>query len=105
MKSAPDYKCPICSVPETTGQESNNQIEPVPPGADPVPSQRNINIIPEPDRECDVPAAPEFPDTGRKIRTSEVLSKMDPQKPGSAQGDIGIAGKITVYLDGEQKGG
>ena len=41
----------------------------------PVPSQRNVEIVPEPARERNVPASPEIDHRGRRVGLQEVFRK------------------------------
>ncbi len=50
-----------------------------------------------------MPAAPEFPDGEREIRAFEICHQLNAEQSGTADGDIGITGEITVYFDGEHQ--
>ena len=51
-----------------------------------------------------MPFTPELPDTARKVRAFEILHQFDSKQSGGAQGDVGIAGEVTVNLYGKEKG-
>ena len=51
-----------------------------------------------------MPSAPEFPDRERKIRAFKVGHQLNAKKSGTSDGDVRIAGKITVDLDGKHQG-
>ena len=46
-----------------------------------------------------MPAPPEIGNTVGKKRIVEVLQKAEPQHPSKADGHVGIAGKVEIYLE------
>ena len=50
-----------------------------------------LHIIPEPGRKRNMPAAPEFFDGKRKVRTFEIGHQADAEQSGTADSNIGIA--------------
>ena len=74
------------------------------PFCDPVAAERNINIIPEPGGQGNMPAAPEFLDGKGKIGAFEIRHQTNPEHPGAADGNVGVTRKITVDFDCEHQG-
>ena len=74
----PDHIAPACPMPETTGEKSHKQIKiPSYPPA-PVPSQRNIDIIPEPGTQRYMPPVPEVGNAHCKVRRVEIFHEIKP---------------------------
>ena len=55
-----------------------------------VAAQRNIDIIPEPCGEGNMPAAPELSDGKGEIRAFKVCHQINAEEPGTSDGDVGI---------------
>ncbi len=66
---------------------------------DAVSTERNVKIIAHPLTERHVPAAPEFGDAARNVRTVEVFRKSKSHHPSQADCHVGIARKIEIYLE------
>ena len=85
-------------MPKAAGQKGHKQIKAVPEFGASASAQRNINIVPEPCRQRDVPSAPKLLDRGREIRTFEVCHQVDAKQLRRTDGNIRIAGEIAIYL-------
>ena len=87
-------------MPEAAYQKDGQHIDAPADRRYPVSAQRDIDVIPEPAGKGNMPAAPEFLDPPGKIRTVKIPSAADSQQISHADGDIRVAGKITVELEG-----
>ncbi len=67
-----------------------------------VAAQRHVQVVPEPPRQADVPAAPEVGHAGGEVRMVEVLHEPEAHDPRHPAGDVGVAGEVAVDL--ERKG-
>ena len=67
----------------------------------PVAAEGNVDIVPKPGGQRNVPAAPKFFDGKRKVRALKVCCKLYAEKLCAADGDIRITGEITVDFNGE----
>ena len=105
VNTAPEKEGQTAAVPEAADQKGEKKIQAVPKTSRPAAAKRNIHIIPKPGGQGDVPAAPELPDRKGKVGISEIGCKLHAKEPRTADGDIRIAGKITVNLDGEHHRG
>ena len=100
----PQNKVPACPVPQT-GQHPDNENVPQPFCLRyAVSAERNIDVVPEPGAEADMPAPPEFGDGAGDIRVVEILLK--PETENSAESDchIAVAGKVKIELQGKAHG-
>lgn len=68
-------------------------------------AQGDVQVVGEPAGQADVPPPPEIPDGTGSVGLSEVLGKPDAHEPGTAHGDIGVAGEVAVDLQGKEHGG
>ncbi len=101
MIRPPEDKDPVGAVPQAGQEHDDGQIpQGVPPGAAIAP-QGDVQVVPEPGGQRNVPPAPKFRGRPGKIREPEILHEVDPQQFGGPPGDIGITGKIGVNLEGE----
>ena len=101
---SPHDKIPGGSVPET-GEEPDHQkiAEPFGEG-DTVSSEGDINVITKPGAEGDMPSAPEFGNTCRKIGIIEILREFKTKDPAETDSHIAVAGEIEIDLQGEGNG-
>ena len=64
-------------------------------------AQGEIEVIPEPLRQADVPPVPEVAGAGGEIRQVEVERQLKTQAPGHPAGHVGVSGKVAVDLKSE----
>lgn len=101
VQAAPYKVGQTAAVPESAHEESDHKIQTVPPFGNAAAAQRDIDIVPEPGGERDVPPAPKFLDGEGEVGTLEVGHQVDAEQLGAAYGYVGVAGKIAVDLYGE----
>ena len=95
---APEHKIPACPVPQAGEQPHHGDIENLPGQPLAVAPQGDVHILLKPGGQRDVPAPPEFRDTGADIGIVEILQKLEAEHPPQADGHIRIAGEIEVDL-------
>ena len=95
----PQHEGPVGPVPYTTYGKDNNRIERPARHPHTVASEGNVEVVAEPRRERDMPAAPEFLDAATKIRCLEVVGQREAHSQRTAQGDAGIAEEVAVNLE------
>ena len=66
-----------------------------------VAAERNVDVVADEPWESHVPFSPEALDVCGKIGEVEVFRDFESETAGTADGDMGVAGKVTVYLDAE----
>ena len=66
--------------------------------ADPVASQGNIHIVPEPGAQGDVPPPPEFSDALGGVGVVKVFQKAEAKHLPQTDGHVGVSGEIIVEL-------
>ena len=91
------------TVPDPGNGKGDHLVEDPAGLADAVPAHRNVHVVLEPGGQRDVPSAPEFGNILGEIRRIEVLHQADIHAACRTDGDIGIAGEVTVDLDRESK--
>ena len=104
MIGTPSNEGPIGSVPKTAQKENNESVPNYFCLAHSAAAQRNINIIPEPSRQRDVPTAPKLRNITAEIRHVEVPHQLNAEQFGRAYGNVGITREVAVDLEGEEDG-
>src|SRR5699024_6690662 len=69
-----------------------------------VAAQGDIEVIPEPGGQRDMPPAPELGVGAGKVGCLEVIDQIDAQHLGRSHGDGGAAPEVAVQLDAEENG-
>ena len=87
VKQTPYNKRPLSTMPQTTDKEHNQQIEILSCLSLSASSQRNIQVIPEPTGQADMPSSPEFRYRTGKIRRVKVLHQAESHDLCCAPGD------------------
>ena len=95
---APDDERPFRAVPQPAQQEDDHQIEIRPVRAGSASAERDIEIVPEPGGQRDVPAAPEFGDRLGDVGIVEIERKIDADHQAEADRHIRVAGKVEIDL-------
>ena len=101
MERAPNDEGPSRAVPDAGNEKSNEKISIRAQQAAAVSAQRDIDVIPEPTRETDVPARPEFTQASRQIGVVEIKDEIEPHQLGDSPGHVGVAAEIEKYLPSE----
>lgn len=71
-----------------------------------VAAQGDVEVVLQPVAEGDMPAFPEPGGVGGLVGRVEVEGQVEAHEHGHADGDVGIAGEVGIYLQGvEQQGG
>src|SRR6185437_8675889 len=89
---------PACAMPEPAQEEHGEQIEPCARLTLAIAAERDIQIIPKPRRQRQVPAVPEFLDRRSDVWVIEVLEELETQHPAKADGHVGVTGEVEVDL-------
>ncbi len=101
LMRAPQYEVPIGAVPESAQRHGQHQVAVSLHRAATAAAQRNVEIVAQPLRQCEMPAAPVFGDAGGQIWTAKVLREMEPQQQRHADGHVRIPGEIEEHLYAE----
>lgn len=91
-------------MPQTTHQKDDKGIADDFGFGGTAASQWNIDIVTKPGGERNMPATPEFGYVTAEIRHVEVAHQLNAKQFGATYRYIGITGKITIYLKGEENG-
>ncbi len=96
---APEDVGQTAAVPESTHQKGDKEVQAVAPLRHPVAAEGNVDIVPEPCGQRNVPAAPKFLDGKGEVRAFKVCGKINPEKFCAADGDIRVAREIAVNFN------
>ena len=91
-------------MPQTTHQKDDKGIADDFGFGSAAASQGNVDIVTKPGGERNMPATPELGYVTAEIGHVEVAHQLNAEQFGATYGYIGIAGKIAVYLKGEENG-
>ena len=105
VQGAPEDEVPGRAVPDTADHHGEEKVAKVPRLAHPAAAQGDIEVIPEPGTQGDMPSPPEIADAGGKVGGVEVFQQADAQQLGKAQGHAGVAAEIQIDLQGVGEGG
>lgn len=101
---APSNEGPIRTVPETRQQEDDEGVPDDFRLRDTTAAQGDVDVIPEPSRQGDVPTTPKFSNVTTEIRHVEVPHQFNSKQLGRAYSNVGIAREVAVDLEGEKDG-
>ena len=85
-------------MPQSAEQHGHEQVDISPEPSPPAAAQRDVDIIPKPAGQADVPAPPEIRGILRQIGHIEIPAQVKIPDRGDSNGHVGIAGKVTVDL-------
>src|SRR5258708_1246588 len=102
MIHSPKTKMPAGSMPKPANKHSHHEINEFPHQTDPVSSQGNINVIPDPATEGHVPTAPKLRDVRRDIREIEINRQVQPNHLPQPNGDIAVTPEVKEDSDGKK---
>ncbi len=98
MQRAPDYEVPTGAMPQAADHHGDDQID-VRHDFRTLAGQRKIQIIAQPVRKRDVPAAPEIGEVHSGVWHLEIFRQLNPKQQRGADRDVGVARKVVVDLE------
>ena len=104
MIRAPNNESPIGTMPEAAQKEDHKSVPNDFSFAHSATAQGDINIIPKPSRQGNVPPAPKLSNVPTEIRHVEITHQFYAEQLGRAYGYVGITREITVNLESEEDG-
>ena len=87
-------------MPEAGQAPDDQQVADLLAPGDPVAPQGDVQIVPEPAAQGDVPPPPKLGDRPGDIGVVEILQKVEAKHPADADGHVGVAGEVEVDLKG-----
>src|SRR5258708_3530681 len=102
MDRAKDDKRPICAMPETGENHSDEEISRGFPLAMCTSAERNVQIIAKPGAQADVPAAPEILKTIGEEGLAEIDHEMEAQQLSASARDIAVTAEVSINLPGKR---
>lgn len=85
-------------MPEPAEEKHQELVQGLAQRALPPAAQGDVEVVPEPERERDVPAPPEVRYAHGGIGVLEVLGAAEAQRPAQAQGHVAVTGEVEVQL-------
>ena len=76
----PNHEGPSGAVPQPAQQHRDEQVQVRPPAPAAVSAERDIQVVPQPLREGDVPTPPELCHVAREVGLRKVDPEMDPEE-------------------------
>ena len=105
VEQSPGQERPVGPVPDAGEQPHYEQVADVfGPGVHPAAPQGEVDVVPEPGGQGDVPPPPEFGDGPGDVGVIEVLQEVEAKHLAQADGHVGVAGEIVVDLQGVAQG-
>ena len=98
MPQAPQHEIPRGPVPQPRAEEHDALVHLGAQLALAVASQGNVQVIPEPGGQADVPPPPELLDGGADVGVVEVFQKLEAEHAPQADGHVAVAGEVEVDL-------
>ncbi len=96
MPRPPDHEEPCRAVPQAAEQHRDHEVAVLPESPAAIASERNVQVIAQPERERHVPAPPEVARIGGLVRAVKILGKANGKEMAEANGHVGVAGEIKV---------
>ena len=96
---APQHEIPAGAVPQAGQQPDNGDVQELPPLALAVAAQGDVDVLPEPGGQADVPPPPELSDGTGLIGIVEVLQEVEPEEMPQADGHVRVAGEVKIDLE------
>ncbi len=100
VHAAPEDEGPAGAVPEAAEQHGHDEVHVGAAAALAVAAQRDVQVVAQPARQGDVPAAPEVLDGARRVRRVEVLGQLEAEQQRDADGDVAVGAEVAVDLHG-----
>ena len=91
-------------MPESAQEEGGEGVQRVAQRRTAVAAEGDIDVVPKPCHQRDVPAAPEVAHGGGEVGSAEILHQLDAEEAGAAHGDVAVAREVAVDLDAEEHG-
>lgn len=89
-------------MPKTRDQEYDKNISDSPGRGYSAASERDVDIVSKPSRERNMPSPPKLGDVSAEVGSAEVGHQVKAKKFGCTDGDIRIAGEVTIDLKGKE---
>ena len=98
VESAPENEVPFRTVPETTDDHDNRQIEVGSAFAFAISAERDVEVVAQDGGERDVPAAPKFGDALGAVRRIKISWEFETEHSAKTDCHVGIAAEVEVDL-------
>src|SRR5439155_18404188 len=94
---APDHVGPGRAVPEGGERYGDDHVAVLGGRAAAAAAERDVEVVAEPGREADVPAAPVLAGRRREVWRLEVDDQVEAEPLGDAARDTRVAGEVAVH--------
>ena len=87
-------------MPQSAKEKNDHEIQASACIRDAVSAERDIQIIPEPAGQGDVPAAPKIPEGLGDVGVIKILKKLEAEHLSQPHGHVRVTGKVEIDLQG-----
>ena len=98
VEPTPHHEGPRGTVPQAAEQHGEHEVAVGGRLGAPIAPEGDVEVVPQPTRERDVPAPPEVLDGQGRVGTVEVLREADAEQQGDADRDVRVAAEVGVDL-------
>ena len=78
-------------MPQPTDKHREQQVEPDAGRASTIASQRNVQVVPQPGRERDVPPSPKLSNVLGEMGPTKILGKVEAHRERGTNRDVAVA--------------
>ena len=103
LQGAPGDEPPGCAVPQPGEGHRDDEVERGAQVAVARAPQREVQVVPQPGAQGDVPATPELGHRQRTVGPLEVARQPDAQETRGAARQVRVAGEVEVQLEGPRR--
>src|SRR5437773_2244604 len=99
MPESPDDEIPTRAMPGAGEKEHDPQIANCVPRTETIAAKRDVDVVAEPCRQCDVPTPPEILYRDGRIGVIEIFRKAEAEHSRNPDSHVGVAGEIKIDLE------
>ena len=99
VMDAPDHEGPVRAMPKPADEKDETEIAVSLGCGAAIAAERDVEIVAQPLRQADVPAAPELGDRARPIGQTEIARERKAERDAKPDRHVRVAGEIEIDLD------
>src|SRR5712672_2622369 len=99
MKNSPDDKGPVCAMPQSSKGHCDENVDDLSDFSTVAAAKRDIQIIPQPKRQCDVPPSPKLNERLRAVGPAEIIRQPDAEQHRNPDCHIGVSAEVAINLN------
>src|SRR5690606_2170462 len=102
LEARVDDEVPARAVPHADEEHRDPEVPEAADGPAATAAERVIHVVAKPRGERHVPAPPEVAEVDGLVRAVEIFRQANAEQARRADGDVGVAREVGVYLEGER---